>query len=207
MATDPRPDALADLLDLLARQRAHRRFEDRPVDDELVQQCLEAATRAPSAENLQPWELVVVRDAERRAAIGALTRDAWRGGGRAHSEGRLAQELLDDVDQGAEGGIASAPVLVVVCGNSERALRTTLSSSIFPAVQNLLLAATAAGLGSALTTLTLLRIDELRALLDLPEHVLPMALVPLGWPARRLGPSRRDPVGTRAHRERFGTPW
>ncbi|MCU1380775.1 MAG: nitroreductase [Acidimicrobiales bacterium] len=192
---------------MVRHQRAHRRFDDRPVDDDLVERCLEAATRAPSAENKQPWEFIVVRDPERRAAIGELTRDAWRAGGRAHSEGRLPAHLLAEVDDGAEGGVAAAPVLVVVCGNAERGLPSTLPASVFPAVQNLLLAAGALGLGSAMTTLALQRADALRVLLALPDHVTPMAIVPLGWPARPLGPSRREPVAERAHRERWGEPW
>jgi nitroreductase len=192
---------------VVRRQRAHRRFDDRPLDDDLVERCLEAATRAPSAENKQPWEFIVVRDPERRAAIGELTRDAWRAGGRAHSEGRLPADLLAEVDDGAEGAVAAAPVLVVVCGNAERGLPSTLPASVFPAVQNLLLAAGALGLGSAMTTLALQRADALRVLLALPDHVTPMAIVPLGWPARPLGPSRREPVADRAHRERWGEPW
>jgi nitroreductase len=83
----------------------------------------------------------------------------------------------------------------------------TLPSSVFPAVQNLLLAATALGLGSALTTLALLQEDELRTLLALPPAVRPMAIVPLGWPATPLGPPRRLPITERAHREVFGQPW
>jgi nitroreductase len=198
---------VTDFFEVVRHQRAHRRFEDRAVDDHLVERCLEAATRAPSAENKQPWEFVVVRDPERRAAIGELTRDAWRAGGRAHSEGRLPAHLLAEVDDGAEGGVAAAPVLVVVCGNAERGLRSTLPASVFPAVQNLLLAAGALGLGSAMTTLALQRADALRELLALPDHVTPMAIVPLGWPTRPLGPSRRAPVAERAHRERWGEPW
>jgi len=196
-----------DFFDVVLSQRATRRFSDAAVDDELVERCLEAATHAPSAENLQPWEFVVVRDPELRRAIGELTRDAWRAGGRVHSEGRLPQKLLDEVDEGAEGGIAAAPVLVVVCGSTERALAQTLPSSIYPAVQNLLLAAHALGLGSAMTTLALLKADELRTLLDLPPHLQPMALTPLGWPARPPGPPRREPVASKAHRDRFGRPW
>ena len=68
-----------------------------------------------------------------------------------------------------------------------------MPSSIFPAVQNLLLAATALGLGSALTTITIGYRDELRDLLGLPDHVVPVAVVPIGHPARALGPPRRDP--------------
>jgi nitroreductase len=193
--------------DVVLNQRACRRFSGRTVDDALVERCIEAATHAPSAENLQPWEFVVVRDPERRAAIGRLTQAAWRAGGRAHSVGRLPEKLLEEVDAGAEGGVAEAPVLVVVCGNAEIGLAQTLPSSVFPAVQNLLLAANALGLGSALTTLALLQENELRALLDLPPAVLPMAVVPLGWPAAPLGPPRRLPVADRTHRETYGTRW
>ncbi len=193
--------------EVVLHQRACRHFSDRPVDESLVELCLRAATHAPSAENLQPWEFVVVRDPGLRAAIGDLTRQAWQGGGRQHSEGRLAPGLLEDVKHGAEGGIASAPVLVVVGGNAAVALEATLASSVFPAVQNLLLAASALGLGSAMTTLATVLGDRLRDLLAMPPAVRPMAVVPLGWPATPLGPPTRRPVSERAHRDRFGTRW
>jgi nitroreductase len=194
----------AALFDVVLAQRACRRFSDRPVDDDLVERCLEAATHAPSAENTQPWAFVVVRSEAGRRAIGELNRDVWRAAGRAHSEGRLSAGLFAEVDEGAEGGLVDAPVVVVVCGDAGRGLRTTLPASVFPAVQNLLLAATALGLGSAMTTLALQRGEALRALLGLPEDVVPMAIVPLGWPARPLGPPRREPVATKAHRETWG---
>jgi nitroreductase len=198
---------MTDFFDVVLGQRACRRFSDRPVDDALVERCIEAATHAPSAENTQPWEFVVVRHADRRAAIGALNRAVWRSAGRAHSVGRLAPALLAEVDRGAEGGLAAAPVMVVVCGNAELGLPSTLPASVFPAVQNLLVAASALGLGSAMTTLALQRADELRALLALPPHVVPMAVVPLGWPERPLGPPRRLPVAERTHRETYGVHW
>ena len=177
------------------------------MDDESVERCLRAATHAPSAENLQPWVFVVVRDEKLRAGIGELTRRAWRQGGRQHSVGRLEDSLLRQVDQGAEGGIGSAPVIIVVCGDTSIGLEATLPSSVFPATQNLLLSATALGLGSAMTTLATRFADELRELLDLPESVRPMAVVPMGWPARSLGPPRRLPLRERAHRDRYGEPW
>lgn len=192
---------------MVLSQRACRRFSDLPLDDDLVARCLTAATHAPSAENLQPWVFVVVRDPGLRAAVGDLMRQVWRQAGRPHSEGRLPAAMLHDVDRGAEGGIAAAPVLVVVCGDSSIGLEATLPSSVFPAVQNLLLAATALGLGSAMTTLATLAGDRLAALLELPAEVRPMAVVPLGWPARPLGPPRRLPIAERAHRDRFGVPW
>lgn len=195
------------LFDVVRAQRAHRAFRADPVDDELVERVLEAATFAPSAENLQPWVFVVIRDAALRAGVGELTARAWSGRGREHARTRLSAALFADVDRGASGGVSAAPVVVVVGGDISTCEPTVLQSSIFPAVQNLLLAAQALGLGSALTTLTTTFSEELRTLLYIPEHIRPMAVVPLGWPARALGPPRRAPVADKTHRDRFGTPW
>lgn len=198
---------MTDFFEVAGRQRAHRRFTDAPVDDATIERLLDAAVRAPSAENRQPWEFVVVRDTATRAALGDLMVRAWEGGGKAWSQSRLSPGMLADVDAGMHGGVAGAPVVLVVCVDLERGMEVTIGSSIFPAVQNILLGATALGLGSALTTIATGFDAELRALLALPDHVRPVALVPLGHPARALGPSRRDPVATHTHRERFGEPW
>jgi nitroreductase len=114
---------------------------------------------------------------------------------------------LEEVGRGAEGGIESAPVTVVVCGDTDIGLASTLPASVFPATQNLLLAAAALGLGSAMTTLATLFADELGDLLALPPSVRPMAVVPIGWPAKPPGPPRRLPVSERAHRDRYGQAW
>jgi len=196
-----------DLFAVVTRQRACRAFSDEPVDDDTIARLLTAATFAPSAENRQPWEFVVVRDATTRAALGDLTRRAWESYGRGFSEGRLTPEMLAEVDRGATGGVAGAPVNVVVCADLQRGLEATVASSIFPAVQNLLLAAGALGLGSALTTIATGYRAELQSLLDLPEHVHPVAVVPLGYPARPLGVPRREPFASHTHRDRYGTAW
>ncbi len=189
------------------RQRAHRAFTDEPVDDATVERLLDAAVRAPSAENRQPWEFVVVRDAATRAALGELMRRAWDTGGKQWSAARLSTGVLADVERGMHGGVAGAPVIVVACADLERGAPQTVAASMFPAVQNLLLAATAVGLGSALTTIATVFAGEVRSLLALAERVEPVALVPVGWPQRRLGPSRREPARAHMHRERYGTPW
>jgi len=203
----PGPEPGRPFFEVVLGQRACRQFDARPVPDRLVEQCLRAATHAPSAENKQPWVFVVVRDEDLRARVADLTRRAWRQGGRAHSEGRLPATLLDEVDRGAETGMAGAPILVVVCGDRALGLESTLPSSVYPATQNLLLAANALGLGSAMTTLATLFSAELASLLDLPDTVRPMAVVPLGWPARSLGPPRRLPLDERAHLDRYGHPF
>lgn len=209
MSTDNDPPGREPrFFDVALAQRAVREFSDRPVGDDIVEACLQAATHAPSAENRQPWVFVVVRDAALRGALAELTRRAWLDGARDHSIGRLLPErLLDEVDRGAQGGIETAPVIVVACGDSALGLEQTLAASVFPAVQNLLLAAGAQGLGSAMTTLATRYADELRLLLELPPTARPMAVVPIGWPARPPGPPRRLPLAERVHRDRYGHPW
>ncbi len=201
----------AAFFEVALRQRACRSFRPDPIDDEAVARVLEAATAAPSAENRQPWVFVVVRDPATRAAIGTLMSRAWEGGARAFSEARLSPGLLDDVDRGVHGGIAAAPVLIVVGADTALAHPATIGASVFPAVQNLLLAATALGLGSVLTTLAMSGSsggsDDVASLVGFPSTIKPVAVVPLGWPERRLGPARRRPLPEVAHRETYANGW
>jgi nitroreductase len=196
-----------DFFDVLHTQRAARTFLPDDVDDDTVARVLTAATHAPTAENSQPFVFVVVRDPDLRATIGDLTARIWQGGARAYEEERLSATFLADVDRGAMGGVAAAPVLIVVCGDTRRTLKAALPSSIFPAVQNLLLAAHALGLGSTLTTLPVVGGDELSGHLGLPPEVVPLAVVPLGHLPEPLGPPRRRPISEKAHRDRYGTPF
>ncbi len=204
----PIGDPSTDVFAVIHRQRAHRAFSDRAVSDDDIARVLDAATFAPSAENRQPWQFVVVRDDDARATIHELAVRAWESGGRDFSATRLPAHLLADVDRGiAGGGYRAAPVLIVVCADTERGHPATVGSSIFPATQNLLLAATALGLGSALTTISTVFADELRELLALPAHLAPQAVIPFGYPAKPLQPPRREPFAQHTHRERYGTAW
>jgi nitroreductase len=198
---------VTEFFEVVRRQRACRAYAAVPVSDDSIARILSAATHAPSAENRQPWEFVVVRDAATRARIGDLTRRAWESHGRAFSEGRLPPKLLSDVERGATGGVAGAPVNIVVCADTARGLEATIGSSIFPCIQNMLLAATALGLGSALTTITTAFRHELQEILLLPAHVVPVAVVPVGHPAHPLGQPRRDAFARHTHRDRFGVAW
>jgi nitroreductase len=198
---------MAEFYDVVRAQRACRSFAARDVDDELVAQLLWAATRAPSAENRQPWAFVVVRDDATRAALADLTRRAWEEGGREHSVGRLSDHLLAEVEHGARDGLAGAPVMVVVCGDANRGHAASMPASVFPAIQNLLLAATSEGLGSVLTTLALVHAGEVATLLELPDGVRPMAVIPLGWPVTPPRQGRRRPLAEVAHRDRYGRGW
>ncbi|MEP6626008.1 MAG: nitroreductase family protein [Acidimicrobiia bacterium] len=198
---------MTDFFELALAQRACREFGPEPVTDAQIARVLAAAVHAPSAENRQPWEFVVVRDPVARAAIGELMAKAWSTVGRRFSEGRLAPGLFADVERGAMGGIAKAPVHVVVGADTARSLAVTAPASIFPAVQNLLLAAGAIGLGAALTTIAVGHADELRSIVGFPDAVLPIAVVPLGHPARRLGAPRRDDFSLHTHRDHYGRNW
>jgi nitroreductase len=194
---------MPDFFDVVHSQRACRNFAPTDVDDDTLAKVLDAATFAPSAENKQPWVFVVVRDETIRRRIADLTKQVWEGGARAYEETHLDARILADVDQGASAGFARAPVVVVVCGDTENAFEQTLPSSVFPSTQNLLLAATALGLGSALTTLATAMAKDLAETLDLPAHIKPMAVVFLGWPAKKLGPPKRISYREKTHRDRY----
>jgi nitroreductase len=198
---------MPDFFDVVHSQRACRNFAPDDVDDDVLAKVLDAATFAPSAENKQPWVFVVVKDEATRSRIATLTRQVWEAGARAYEEQHLDARILADVDQGTTEGFARAPVVIVACGDAEHAFERTLPSSVYPATQNLLLAATAVGLGSALTTLATAMADDLSGTLDLPEHVKPMAVVFLGWPAKKLGPPRRVSYREKTHRDHFGEPF
>ena len=199
---------MTDFFDVVLAQRACRDFADTPVDDKTVGRVLEAATHAPSAENSQPWVFVVVRERAALDRIYDLTEAAWLGGAREHAAKRLGELNLAQVDHAmVGGGYRNAPVAVVVAADTQRCHPATVGSSVFPAVQNVLLAANALGLGSALTTITTHFGPELTDLLSLPKHVVPQGVFPIGFPARPLGPPRREPLPAKTHCERFGTPW
>jgi nitroreductase len=192
-------------------QRACRRFDpDGKVLDADVERILEAAVHAPSAENTQPWSFVVVRNQEAREQLAAWWTETWNAGG-----GDFIRQSLDDPVLVADleygfnrGGFAAAPVVVVVCADTERVPEIYAPSSIYPAVQNLLLAAADLGYASCLTTgLTTFGVDRVREKLQLPDMLLPMAAVYLGLPARPLSPPRRRPAASVTYREQFGTPW
>jgi nitroreductase len=195
------------LFEVVLAQRACRWFTDEPVADDDLSRMLEAAIKAPSAENSQPWVFVVVRDPSARRAIGDLARQLWHGGARQHAAARVDGAMLADLDSSIDAGFGGAPVLIVVGADTTVVDRRTVASSMFPAVQNLLLAAAALGYGSALTTLVTFASEALGSTVALPAHIQPVAVVPIGRPLRRLGPSRRDPVSAKAHLDRFGAPW
>ena len=193
-------------------QRAIRRLKPDPVDDALVLHLLELALRAPTGSNAQNWQFVVVRDRAVKARLAKLNRQAWRlygGIGRRMAQNDPPMMRIIEAVQWQADHFEEIPVIVVACLATmipilPRIAAASLYGSIFPSVQNLLLAARAAGLGAALITLPLWSTFLARRALGLPWTVTPCAVVPLGWPRGRYGPTTRKPVGEVVHLDRWG---
>jgi nitroreductase len=204
------------LAEALTTQRALRRLKPDPVDDALVLQLVELALKAPTGSNRQNWEFVIVKDPAVKARLARRNRQAWslygRIGRRMSRGDAKMQRLLDAVQWQADH-FEQIPVLVVACLRGPRSPFWNLAGasfygSIFPSVQNLLLAARAAGLGAALITLPLWSTWSARRILGLPWNVTPCAVVPLGWPLGKYGPTTRKPVGEVVSLDRYGNkPW
>ena len=200
------------LVEAMETQRAVRRLLPDPVDDDTLLRVIELATKAPTGSNLQGWEFVVVRDPDVKHQLARLNRQAWslyRRVARTRARGDLSQARILAAVQYQADHFEDAPVIVVPCLRG-RSFPTNLGrasyyGSIFPATQNLLLAARALGLGAALTTLPLWSRGLARRTLGLPAGVTPCAVVPLGWPVGGgYGPTTRRPVEEVTHLDRYG---
>jgi nitroreductase len=193
-------------------QRAIRRLLPDPVDDQLVLQLIELALNAPTGGNRQNWEFVVVKDREVKRQLGRLNMQAWRvygGIGRLMMRRRPSMLRVIRAVEWQARHFEEIPVVVVACLRGPRLpfpplAATSYYGSIYPSVQNLLLAARAAELGAALITLPLWSTFLARRALGLPWNVAPCAVVPLGWPRGRYGPTTRRPVGQVVSLDRYG---
>jgi nitroreductase len=222
------------LFEALYSARALRRLKPDPVPDELITKVLEAATQAPSGGNAQNWLFIVVRDRAQRQRLGAIYRKAsdevaeiYAARGRPdHMTDAQFKRLMD-------GGaylwehMADAPVLLVPClRKRDMPPRDALpalvarrydvhlahqerirGSSIYPAIQNVILACRGLGLGTVITTNHILYEHEVRQILGLPEDVFSFALMPIGYPVGKYGPLARRPVTEVAFADRWGEPW
>ncbi|HEX6583521.1 MAG TPA: nitroreductase family protein [Thermoleophilaceae bacterium] len=193
-------------------QRAIRRLLPDPVDDRLVLQLIELALNAPTGGNRQNWEFVVVKDREVKRQLGRLNMQAWRvygGIGRLVMRRRPSMLRVIQAVEWQARHFEEIPVVVVACLRGPRLpfpplAATSYYGSIYPSVQNLLLAARAADLGATLITLPLWSTFLARRALGLPWNVAPCAVVPIGWPRGRYGPTTRRPVGEVVSLDRYG---
>jgi len=168
---------------LLSQRRMVRRFRLDPITDDVVRRLLHAATRAPSAGHTQPWAFIVVRDPQRRAQLGRA----------AHGQSWLAD----------------APVVIVACADlarsrqryGDRGERYGIIDTAFASLL-LLLAVAEEHLGACFVGA--FRDSEVKQLLAIPATVMPIALIPIGYPAERPSPSRRRPLADMIYDERWG---
>lgn len=201
------------LHDAMFSLRAMRRLRGDPVPEEDLRYLVEAATQAPNGENQQNWRFVVVVDAEQRRRIGEAYEALADGSVRSVVEGGSGEDLPEAerfIYKNAwrlAQRIGAAPALIFVCARgpipTDRAWSATYYGSVFPAVQNLMLAARSRGLGSVLTTLHLLDEKPFREILQLPDDVHTLALIPIGYPEGKFGPPLREPAATFTHWDRW----
>jgi len=207
-------DQGSDLFEIMQTTRSMRRLKPDPVPDELIRKILEAGTYAPSGGNMQRWRFLVVKDATVKRTIGALYKRTWeeqvgpryRASEPAPETSRERFLRMLDAAQYLADHIHEAPVWIVPCMGGASPTRTS-GSSIYPAVQNMLLAARALGLGATLTTVYLNFEKEVDATLGLPPDVHTYALLPIGYPMGRFGPVRRLPLAEVVYEDRWGQPY
>ena len=193
-------------------QRAIRRLKPDPVDDEVILRLIDLAIKAPTGSNAQSWEFIIVRDPKIKQGLARVNRQVWRLygriGRRATQRDPRRRRILNAVQWQADH-FEEVPVIVVACLKGHyipflHISTATYFGSIFPAVQNLLLAARAVNLGAALTTIPIWNLISARKLLGLPWSVTPCAVIPLGWPLGHYGPTTRKAVHEVVSFDRFG---
>lgn len=200
-----------DLFETMRTTRSMRRLKPDPVPEPLLTQILEAGTCAANGGNMQSWRFLVICDPTIKEAVAAHYRRAWhevvgpryRSGGPAPgtTPERFARMLA--AAEHLADHLHEAPVWIVPCLTGPRGS----GASIFPAVQNMLLAARALGLGCTLTTLYLIHETEAEAAMGLPKDVHSYAILPLGYPLGKFGPVRRAPLAEVVWRDRWGQRW
>ncbi len=220
------------LFDAMHSARALRRYKPDPIPDEVLTKILDAAIRAPSGSNVQNWVFVVVKDAAMRKQVGDIYRKAGailmqiyaaRTERPAHMDDNQYNMLLKSATYLIDH-MHEAPVHLFACLRDEqqsgpppqfppevipalRNLGRMGGSSIYPAVQNIILACRALGIGTVLTTIHMFYEDEVKKLLGLPANISTYALLPMGYPINKFGPVRRRPLSEVAFIDRFGNSW
>jgi nitroreductase len=207
------------LLDAMMTQRAIRRVKPDPVDDAIVVKCIELGLRAPTGSNGQNWEFIVVKDRHVKDQFAKRYRQGWAlygpMGKRIAAGDESMLKILRSVQWQVEH-FSEIPVLVIPCLRGGLRLpyvptpfvsESSFFGSIYPSVQNLLLAARAMGLGASLITMPLWSVTSARKILGLPLSVTPICMIPLGWPRGRYGPTTRKPVEDVVHLDSYGKRW
>jgi len=202
-----------DFFDVVTTQRAIRRLKTDPIPDATLRQIMDAAICAPSGGNRQGWSFLVVRDPAKRARLGELYREAWgelmkvpfyAGAAKEPPDSPAGKMLASARHLGEHVG--EAPVLILACIALDSGVQPTLTTgaSIYPAVQNIMLAARALGIGSCITTIHRFRDAQVKELLGIPADVETAALIPLGYPLGKFGRPPRRQLREVAFADRWG---
>ena len=203
------------LLEGIATTRAIRRYFPEPIPDEHLRDILFAATRAPSGSNRQPFRFMVFADSEKSRDVKSLiaqgaqqlwsnkrTADGYEEGSGVEDDSpkaRMARTMQHYVDN-----FSTVPVLVLACLERYRAPTSTEGASVYPACQNILLAARALGYGGVLTGFQSYVEQDLRKMLEIPESVFLAATLTLGKPMGNHGPVRRVPMNELVYGDTWG---
>ncbi len=202
-----------DFFDAVTTQRAMRRLKPDPIPEAALRQIMDAAICAPSGGNRQGWSFLVIRDAALRARLGELYRECfgeliklpyYAGAAKEPPDSPTGKMLASARHLGEHLG--EAPVLILACVAVDPGTppSVTIGSSIYPAVQNIMLAARALGIGSCLTTIHRYRDAQVKEFLGIPPNVETAALIPLGYPLGKFGRPPRRPLREVAFADRWG---
>jgi len=206
----------SDLFEIIHTTRAMRRLKPDPVPDELIRRILQAGVCAANGGNTQRWRFLVIRDPKIKQQVQVYYKRAFdevigpRYLNSAPPAGVTRERYVRQhaAVQYLTDHFHEAPVWIVACLDEGTAAPTRSSgASIYPAVQNMLLAARALGLGTTLTTRHLLYEKEAEAALGLPPGVHSYAILPIGYPMGRFGPVGRGPLADIVYEDRWGQPY
>ena len=188
--------------EVIYTQRAIRYWQSKKVPRELLEQVIEAGSKAPSGSNLQPWIFLVIDEDDKRRAISAALREVFEASpakllveAGENSEDRTQRLML----RGAReffSKLEKAPALIIPClyklaSPTQDPTSLLAGSSIYTAVQNIMLSARALGLGTVMTTAQGMIETTLRELLKIPDDAYPVAFIPIGFPEANFGPTTR----------------
>jgi nitroreductase len=211
-----------ELTEAIMTLRAIRRFTDDPVTDEEISQCLKASVQAPSGGNIQPWQFLVVRDPDLKRGIGEIYLKAWNRyrpavqkmmpPPRDEKNAKRVQRIVDSSQHLADHFGESPAMVAFLMPNISMTMSDergeldtgTPFASVFPAVQNFMLAARGLGIGTTLTSVYRIYQDDVRKLLEIPENFEIVAIVPMGRPKGNFGVAPRRPAESVTHWDRFG---
>jgi len=184
-----------DVFEAMSTCRAMRYLKPDPVDDELIEQIITAATWAPSPGNSQGRDFIVVKDTDKKRRIGDAIETVMAGAVAAMERPDRMHRLMLDGTAHLIETLKTCPVLILVCGKTvypyAAPRESFVWSSIYPAAQNLIVAARALGLGTVFTTFQGTAEPTIRDTLAVPDDVHIGCVIPVGWPDRKFGPLRR----------------